>query len=142
MENDILQIAVKDIGGTRLLRLTGELDSYTSGNLAAVVDGWIWAMDKVSVDLDGLEYIDSAGLSVLVGLWVKAMENQARLDLACSSPRISRVLEITGLLNLFQIDCTGPEARELLASRYDRTVVGGSPVGVVGAAAQRTAVHR
>jgi anti-anti-sigma factor len=61
------------------------------------------------VNLDELEYIDSSGLSALVRIWMKASESGTQLVLSCGNPRIYRILEITGLLNLFKVVSIGGE---------------------------------
>ncbi|MHB0999347.1 MAG: STAS domain-containing protein [Armatimonadota bacterium] len=123
MSTEVLQIGVSESNGTRVLRLTGELDSYTSERLANSSDSWINNADNLIINLDGLQYIDSSGLSALVSLWVKSVENGSKMTLSCRNPRIHRVLEITGLLNLFQMDNTGPEAKVLMGMQYGQGVI-------------------
>lgn len=101
MDKEVLHIGVMEKGGTRVLKLTGELDSYTSDRLSTLSKTWVDGSEKVIVNLDGLEYIDSSGLAALVGLWVRVNEAGASMQLSCQNPRINRVLEITGLLGLF-----------------------------------------
>jgi len=123
MEDEVLRIGITENGDTCVLRLSGELDSYTSDRLSGFPLTWTLNVRKIIVNLDGLEYIDSSGLTVLVGMWVKAMEHGIRLIISCRNPRINRIFEITGLLNLFRIDSSGPEARGLIAARYRRAVL-------------------
>lgn len=104
MNPEVLHIGMSDKGGTRVLRLTGDLDSYTSDRLSGIARTWVTGAKKIIVNLDGLEYIDSSGLAALVGMWVKARDNHASLVISCQNPRIHRVMEITGLLNLFNFE--------------------------------------
>ena len=108
MIKEVLQIAVSESGGARILRLTGDLDSYTSERLTNVARSWIRGAKKIVVNLDGLQYIDSSGLSSLVGIWVESKGHGALMTISCQNPRIYRVLEITGLLKLFCIDQSDP----------------------------------
>jgi stage II sporulation protein AA (anti-sigma F factor antagonist) len=123
MEDEVLRIGISESDNTCVLRLSGELDSYTSERLSSLPLTWTFGLKKIIVNLDGLEYIDSSGLTVLVGMWVKAMEHGIRLIITCRNPRINRIFEITGLLNLFRMDSSGPEARGLIATRYRRAVL-------------------
>ena len=116
MNPEVLHIGMSERAGTRVLRLTGELDSYTSDRLAGVAGVWLTGAKKIIIDLDGLEYIDSSGLAALVGMWVKARD---RMVISCSNPRIRRVMEITGLLNLFSFE----EAETKLAAEVTASVV-------------------
>jgi anti-anti-sigma factor len=106
MDTEVLHIGVSECGMTRMLRLTGELDSYTSGQLTSISQTWIPGARKVVINLDDLEYIDSAGLSSLVRMWLDAKNNGTQLVIHCRNPRIHRIFEITGLLKLFDVDVT------------------------------------
>jgi anti-sigma B factor antagonist len=109
MNREVLHIGVKDKGTTRVLSLTGELDSYTSNRLKSISEIWIPGSRRLVVNLDKLDYIDSSGLAALVRMWVMARDNGAEMVLKCRSTRILRILEITGLSNLFVLD--GAEKR-------------------------------
>lgn len=114
MSNEVLHIGVSESDGARVLRLIGELDSYTSSRLSGISRTWINGADKIILNLDGLEYIDSAGLSVLVSLWLKAKNRGAQMTVSCLSPRVRTVFEITGLINLFSLDNSCTESKTLL----------------------------
>jgi anti-anti-sigma regulatory factor len=84
---------------------------------------WIDGADRVILNLDDLKYIDSAGLSALIWIWMEAKGHDAELLVQCNNRRIHRVLEITGLLKLFTVespaglaeDQTVPSVRPSLA---------------------------
>ncbi|HUV05286.1 MAG TPA: STAS domain-containing protein [Armatimonadota bacterium] len=124
MNREVLDIGVSEIAGARVLRLTGDLDSYTSDRLAAVSKTWVAGAKKIIVDLDALEYVDSAGLSALVGVWVRARESGAQMVVSCRNPRIHRVLEITGLLNLFTLVNGESDTKAPPGTSYGRKAVG------------------
>ena len=104
MNREVLRIGVKEKGTTRVLSLTGELDSYTSDRLRSISETWIPGSRKLIVNLDKLDYIDSSGLAALVRMWVMARDNGSQMLLKCRNSRILRILEITGLSNLFILD--------------------------------------
>lgn len=101
--DDVLRIGVMDNAGTTVLKLSGDLDSYTSPRLSRYGKSWLRKSKKLVVNLDDLDYIDSTGLSALVAMWVNAKEQGIPMVISCRSPRIHRVFEITGLLNLFTV---------------------------------------
>lgn len=101
--SDVLQIRLSEAGDTRTIALTGELDAYTSERVSEISGSWVPDVSRVVVDLDGLDYIDSAGLSALVGLWVAIRDGGAQMSVTCNNARIHRVLDVTGLSNLFFI---------------------------------------
>ena len=115
MNGEVLHIGMSETGGTWVLRLTGELDSYTSDRLTGIAKTWASGGKKIVIDLDGLEHIDSSGLAALVGMWVKARDSHTLMVILCHSPRIRRIMEITGLLNLFsfaEAEAKMPEIRQ------------------------------
>ena len=104
MNRDVINIKAQEYGGIRVIHIKGELDSYTSERLRSVAKTWLKGASKVVVNLDALEYVDSAGLSTLVGMWVETQNAHVQMVISCNNPRIHRILEITGLLNLFTMD--------------------------------------
>ena len=115
MKGEVLHIRMSEKGGTRVLRLTGELDSYTTDRLSGIAKSWVNGAKKMVVNLDQLEYIDSSGLAALVGMWVRARDNHASLVISCHNPRIQRIMEITGLLNLFNFEEAEIQISEITA---------------------------
>lgn len=103
MDREVLHIETGENSSSQMLRLSGELDSYTCSRLANITENWINGSKKVFVNLDELKYIDSSGLSALVKIWIKTRDNGTQMAISCQNPRIHRILEITGLLNLFNI---------------------------------------
>jgi anti-sigma B factor antagonist len=104
MPADGFDVAVTSADDGHLLRLTGELDMATAhklrDQLTSLADD---GARHVTVDLSDLEFIDSTGLSVLV-TGLKRLREQGG-DLALRSPRPStrKILEITGLTEVFPI---------------------------------------
>ena len=101
MNEEVLHIEIRESGTTRVLKLTGELDSYTSDRLRSICETWMPGARKVVVNLDRLDYIDSSGLAALVGMWVRARDTGVELALTCRNRRINQIMEITGLSRLF-----------------------------------------
>jgi anti-sigma B factor antagonist len=89
---------------TPVVALRGELDvdgvsEVREALLAAIGDGG----RRVVVDLEALDFIDSAGLGVLVGGLKRARTNDGDLALVCTSRNVLKVLELTGLTRVFAI---------------------------------------
>jgi len=55
------------------------------------------------VDLSGIEYMDSAGLGVLVAIHKRLREQGGSLAVAGPQPRVGRLFEITGLSQVFAV---------------------------------------
>jgi anti-sigma B factor antagonist len=82
------------------ITVTGEIDLHTAndfgdrviGHVANVVDG-----GTVALDLAGVPYCDSMGISALLGIRQACRQAGCRLILANLSPPVQTVLTITGL---------------------------------------------
>jgi len=109
-------MTISDDRDTRVIRLTGELDTFSCQRLSRLSRSWLRGSRKVVVNLDALEYIDSSGLSSLVGMWVDAKDIGVQMIISCNNPRIHRILEITGLLKFFTLESTEPEPASIPAA--------------------------
>jgi anti-sigma B factor antagonist len=61
---------------------------------------------RLVVDLEGVEFIDSAGLGILVGGRRRARTGDGELVLVATGLAVLRVLELTGLTRAFEIHPT------------------------------------
>ena len=97
----------------------GELDLYTSECLRekladALELGGRWVL----VDLTGVAFMDSSALGVLVNAAKALRSSGGQMVLVADDPRVTRVIEITGLQHVFRIESSLPEAvRELVEVR-------------------------
>ncbi len=114
MEMD-LDVDVTMDGDVGIIRLSGELDAYTSGHFREVMINTIEKGCKhLVVSLANVEYIDSSGLGALVGGLKRVSERNGRLVLVGARPQVRKVFEITGLERVFPIYRTESEAAESL----------------------------
>jgi len=79
-----------------LLILVGQIDVHTASDLASRLDP-LPDGETVVLDVDGVEFIDSSGLRVLVDVNQRATDVGRRLVLRNPSPAVRRLLEISGL---------------------------------------------
>src|SRR6186713_2715860 len=59
--------------------------------------------DRVFVDLAGVDYVDSAGLGLLVGLKMTAKKNNSRIILLQPSKPVADILYISKLDGIFEV---------------------------------------
>jgi anti-sigma B factor antagonist len=91
-----VEVATK--GEAAIVSVSGELDLASSPALEEELDR-ACASDAtlVIVDLRGLEFMDSTGLSVLVRAHQRAVENSQRFGLVNGSQQVQRLLSLTGV---------------------------------------------
>lgn len=87
-----------------MVRLCGELDLHTAGQLRQVLrDLTSNGRRDILLDLRELHFIDSAGLGVLVGGLRRTRGTGGSLALAAPHPRIMTVLDVGGLSGVFEM---------------------------------------
>lgn len=84
------------------IRCHGKLVSGATGPLKNEVKELIPQGGNIVLDFADLQYLDSSGLGVLVGLKASAMrEGSCRLTLENASPRVKDLLSLTNVASLF-----------------------------------------
>jgi anti-sigma B factor antagonist len=86
-----------------VVAVDGEVDLATSPRLAAALDEALTTAGAtgVRVDLSQVEFMDSAGLRVLVAARGRAQDSGLVLTLHEPHDRVRRIIEITGLTEVF-----------------------------------------
>ena len=82
----------------------GEIDAYTSPQLRSklreVIDRG--SLDLL-IDLEGVGFMDSTGLGVLIGALKRLRDRDGRVALVVTRPPLLRILRITGLDQVFTL---------------------------------------
>lgn len=94
-----------------VIKVRGDVDIYTAPQLRETIHKVVDSgKSEVIVDLEGVDFIDSTGLGVLIGGLRRAREKGGELVIASPSDRVRRILEITDLRRIFRIFKTSNEA--------------------------------
>jgi anti-sigma B factor antagonist len=102
-------MAVEHDDGAAVVTVGGELEFGTAASLRhTLLDLAQQGCDPVVIDLGGLGFIDSSGLSLLVQAKQRVESQGHRFVLRNPSDRVQRVFEISGLNDLF-----APEASDI-----------------------------
>jgi anti-sigma B factor antagonist len=87
-----------------VLVVGGEVDVYSAVKFREKITALIDAgMHRLILDIQGVEFLDSTGLGVLVGGLKRVRAHDGFMDIACAQPGILRVLRISGLSEVFGI---------------------------------------
>ena len=102
-----LGLDVTERNGFTVLAVRGEVDVYTAPRLRErLVELVSEGKHNIVVDLEGVDFLDSTGLGVLVGGLKRLRSHDGDLTLVCTQHRILKVFEITGLTKVFSIHDT------------------------------------
>ncbi|MDI6827972.1 MAG: STAS domain-containing protein [Armatimonadota bacterium] len=99
-ENEKLSVELVDLDGIPVVRVAGEIDLY---NVSGFEERMRQAVDRgtkiVAVDLTGVSYLDSSGLSALIAAYKALDERDAELYVIVPPEHNAarRVIEITRL---------------------------------------------
>lgn len=97
-------VSVSRVDGVVIVRVVGDLDCYTAPELRSVLlelvaDG----SNQVVLDVGQSSFIDSTGLSVLVGGVRRFRHEGGNMVLRAPTPATISLLEITGVIKLLEI---------------------------------------
>jgi anti-sigma B factor antagonist len=105
--------------GQAVVEVGGEIDVYTAPRLRETLISLIDSGNyRLIIDMEGVEFLDSTGLGVLVGGLKRVRAHDGTIDLVCTQGRILRIFRITGLINVFSIydsvqDALGRDTHEV-----------------------------
>jgi anti-sigma B factor antagonist len=96
--------------GTRVLHVVGEIDTLTAPLLRSRLSQELHDVTLLVLDLTEVTFLGSAGLAALVAAKDEAAAADVTLRLVPGSRIVTRALEATGLLPLFDIADGVPQA--------------------------------
>ena len=107
-----LHISTKD--SVIIVDIDGDIDGKTAHEIQEQLLPQIHAGSKVLLDMNGVGYMSSAGLRMLLSMYRRTQSHDGRIALAGLSQEISDIMAMTGFINHFTV-CDSIEAgiREL-----------------------------
>jgi anti-sigma B factor antagonist len=94
--------------GCRAVSIEGELDLSVAGRLQGALERVTAECDRVIVELEDCEFIDSTGIAVLIRAHLELERRGGRLLVCRPSDQVLRVLEVAGLTEHgFVVDSIG-----------------------------------
>ncbi len=99
-----LDVTVRTVDRTAVVTVAGEIDVYTSPLLQErLVEVLREGLSSIVLDLSAVTFLDSTGLGVLITGLKRCRSADGDLVLVTAQPNVLKVLEITGLNDVFQV---------------------------------------
>lgn len=99
-----LDVKVRKLEDKAVVTVSGEIDVYTSPVLQErLVEVLREGSPNIVLDLSAVTFLDSTGLGVLITGLKRCRSADGDLVLVTAQPNVLKVLEITGLNDVFQI---------------------------------------
>ena len=113
----VLEIGKRTVDGVQVLDLTGRIVLGREGQ------GLEWDVDemlksgqnRIVFNMEGVSFIDSAGLGIIIGCFGKARQAGGALAVAAVTTRVSQVFEVAGVKPLLQPVATVEEAVQAMS---------------------------
>jgi anti-sigma B factor antagonist len=106
-----LGLDVRKMGSHAVVDVKGEIDVYTAPKLREkLIELVSEGSYDVVVNLEGVDFLDSTGLGVLVGALKRVKAHDGSLSLVCTQDKILKIFKITGLTKVFPIHSSVDEA--------------------------------
>lgn len=87
------------------VKLTGEVDIYNANDLKESLINLLQEKETdIKVDCKELEYIDSTGLGILIGILKRLKNIEKNIIITNPKSNISKLLKITGLDQIFVME--------------------------------------
>ena len=100
MHDSALKVDLSQVNGSAFLTVEGEIDADSIVQFRAALDSV--QLDKhVLVDMAGVRFMDSTGINALVDRSLRIEGTGGSLRITNPSRSVQRVVEITGLAELF-----------------------------------------
>jgi anti-sigma B factor antagonist len=99
-----MSFETREVGGAMVVEVTGELDVANATGLAEHLNGVFKKFPKkVILDLDGVGYMASSGLAMLVSALRKSREMRVVFGICGLSPIVRQSVEVTALHEILPI---------------------------------------
>ncbi len=93
-----VRVSSEQSGDAAVVRVEGELDLHTAPTLQAEIDSALEAKPTlVVIDLSGVDFMDSTGLSVVVATVAAMREHGGEVRVVTGAEKITKVFTLTGV---------------------------------------------
>lgn len=115
-----LQLGSYEIDDATVVEVGGELDALSAPELDQYMEATVNQKPRVVVlDLSGVDFMDSSGLGICIKSLKRVSDAGGQMLLVVTTPRVMRVLEITGIDQSIPVAPSVDEALTLVTSEED-----------------------
>ncbi len=126
------EVNVAPVGAWSVVAVAGEVDVATAPRLRKETIALVSAgHHRVVLDLEAVDFLDSTGLGVLIGVLRRVGAVGGELRVVCSTPRIVDLFTVTGLDRVFDLR---PSLADALADGEHAAATDGGERGEYAAA--------
>ncbi len=119
---DKFEVHRRDLDRISVLNIRGFLDAHTAPEFEEALQKLLREKRfQVIVNLEGLEYISSAGLGVFMGVIEDIRQNKGDLKICCANPKVFKVFDLLGFPSLYEFFNREEEAVAAFASQKNST---------------------
>ena len=106
-----LVVRVEEQGGWAVARVSGDIDLTSAPRLRErIVQVVVGGQPRVVLDLQGVDFVDSTGLGVIVGVLKRTRSQGGDLRLVSTRSGLQKILALTGLDQALPLAATVEEA--------------------------------
>lgn len=112
-----MKVEIKEEKNVKIVKLTGQIRISTQNEFKDLLDD-IAKKDSektLILSLDGVIYMNSAGLGIIIDTYKKFKENKGRMILCDLMPDISKLFEVTRINRFLEIYDSEKEALEAVS---------------------------
>ncbi|EOD01507.1 anti-sigma F factor antagonist [Caldisalinibacter kiritimatiensis] len=100
-----MQLNFKVIDKTLVISFNGELDHHMADEVRTKIDSYYVekSLKNIVFDLKGLNFMDSAGIGLIMGRYKIASQNGGKIYLINASSRVKKILNMSGMMKIVKI---------------------------------------
>jgi anti-sigma B factor antagonist len=106
----MLSIQTDQMQSVSVITVKGRVDSDTAPELDSALTKLLEENNKVVLNLEGVEYVSSAGLRAIVKAYQNAKKSGGNVHLASASSSVEGILLTVGMMQMFKMFPTSEEA--------------------------------
>lgn len=100
-----MNLDIKEGKSSLIVQLAGELDHHSTEIIRNRIDRSYKESEKTNIvlDLNGITFIDSSGIGLIMGRFQKVKSKQGQLLVVSQNKYVDRIMNMSGLLKIVEV---------------------------------------